>query len=453
MTSNIIELIGNTPLVELSGFDTGLCRLFVKLENQNPGGSIKDRIALAMVESAEREGRLRPGDTLIEATAGNTGLALALIAARKGYRLLLVIPDKMSQEKIFHLKALGAEVVMTRSDVGRGHSEYYQDLAARLARETPGAFYVDQFGNPANPKAHEEGTGPELWQQMGGQLDAVVCGVGSGGTLTGLSRFFHRVAPQVNMVLADPQGSVLADYVKTGTLGQAGSWLVEGIGEDFIPPICDLSRVREAHTVSDADSFATARALLHREGLLAGSSSGTLVAAALHYCRNRSRPERVVTFICDSGNKYLSKMYNDYWMIDQGFIQREQHGDLRDLISRRYAERAVVIVSPEDTLLTAYGRFKLYDVSQLPVLEGERIMGIIDESDLLLAVYGHAERFRDPVGSVMSTRLETVAPTTPLAELLPIFESGMVPIVCEGDRFLGLLTRIDLLNYLRRRMH
>ncbi|MGH8602726.1 MAG: CBS domain-containing protein, partial [Gammaproteobacteria bacterium] len=210
---------------------------------------------------------------------------------------------------------------------------------------------------------------------------------------------------------------------------------------------------RETYTIADAESFATARALLRQVGLLAGSSSGTLVAAALEYCRSRSRPERVVTFVCDSGNKYLSKMYNDYWMIDQGFIQREQHGDLRDLISRLYAERAVVTVSPGDTLHTAYGRFKLYDVSQLPVLEGERIVGIIDESDLLLAVYGHEERFRDRVGSVMSTRLETVAPTTPLAELLPVFERGMVPIVCEGDRFQGLITRIDLLNYLRQRTH
>ena len=187
---NILERIGNTALVEVTRLDAGPCRLFVKLENENPGGSIKDRIALAMVESAEREGKLRPGGTLIEATAGNTGLALALIAARKGYRLRLVIPDKMSQEKIFHLKALGAEVVMTRSDVGQGHPEYYQDVAERLERETPGSFYVNQFANPANPKAHEEGTGPEIWRQMDGELDAVVCGVGSGGTLTGLSRFF-----------------------------------------------------------------------------------------------------------------------------------------------------------------------------------------------------------------------------------------------------------------------
>ena len=449
---DVLALIGNTPLVEITRLDTGPCQLFVKLENQNPGGSIKDRIALAMIDAAEREGKLEPGGTLIEATAGNTGLGLALVAARKGYRLRLVIPDKMSQEKIFHLKAMGAEVVMTRSDVGRGHPEYYQDLAERLAQETPNAFYINQFANPANPLAHENGTGPELWEQLGQRVDAVVCGIGSGGTITGLTRFFRRVAPAVRIILADPAGSVLANYINTSTLGQAGSWLVEGIGEDFIPPICDLSGVTEAYTIGDAESFATARALLHDEGLLAGSSSGTLVAAALRYCRSRPQAERVVTFICDSGNKYLSKMYNDFWMLDQGFLQREQYGDLRDVIGRLYEAKAVVTVGPEDTLLTAYGRFKLYDVSQLPVVQGERILGLIDESDVLLAVYNREERFREPVSNFMSTHLETVQPTASFERLLDIFDRGRVPIVCDQEQFLGLITRIDLLNYLRRRM-
>ena len=448
----VLALIGNTPLVEITRLDTGPCRLFVKLENQNPGGSIKDRIGLAMIEAAEREGKIALGGVLIEATAGNTGLGLALVAAHKGYRLKLAIPDKMSQEKIFHLKALGAEVVMTRSDVGKGHPDYYQDLAERLARETPNSFYINQFNNPVNPRAHEESTGPEIWAQMGRQLDAVVCGVGSGGTITGLTRFFRRVAPNLKMVLADPQGSVLADYLKTGVIGAAGSWLVEGIGEDFIPPISDLSGVAEAYTIGDAESFATARDLLRREGIMAGSSSGTLVAAALRYCRGRTAPERVVTFICDSGNKYLSKMYNDFWMQDQGFLARESHGDLRDLIGRRHAEGAVVTVGPDDTLLTAYGRCKLYDVSQLPIVAGERIVGLIDESDLLLAVSADPARFREPVGNYMSANLETIAPDAGLPALLDILDRGRVPIVCEGERFLGLITRIDLLNYLRRRM-
>ena len=281
-TVGVLPLIGGTPLVEITKLDTGRCRLFVKLENQNPGGSIKDRIGLAMIEAAERSGAVAPGATLVEATAGNTGLALALVAARKGYRLVLVIPDKMSQEKVFHLRALGADVRMTRSDVAKGHPDYYQDLAERIARES-GGYYINQFGNPANPAAHESTTGPEIFAQMEGKLDAVVCGVGSGGTITGLSRYFARAAPDVEMVLADPAGSVLAEYVKTGQLGPAGSWLVEGIGEDFIPSITDLSRVKRAYTIADEESFTTARALLRQEGILAGSSSGTLVAAALRY--------------------------------------------------------------------------------------------------------------------------------------------------------------------------
>ena len=449
--SGVLALIGNTPLVRLESLDTGPCELFVKLESQNPGGSIKDRIGLAMIEAAEQSGTIRPGATLVEATAGNTGLALALVARRKGYRLILVIPDKMSQEKVFHLRALGADVRMTRSDVPKGHPEYYQDMAERIATET-GGWYVDQFGNPANPRAHESTTGPEIWEQMGGRLDAVVCGVGSGGTITGLSRYFARVAPHVEMVLADPAGSVLAGYVATGKVGEAGSWLVEGIGEDFVPPICDLSRVRQTFTIGDEESFLTARTLLRDEGILAGSSSGTLVAAALRYCRAQPSPRRVVTFVCDTGSKYLSKMYNDFWMQDQGFLRGARQGDLRDLIARSHEKGAVVTVASGDDLLVAYSRMKLYDLSQLPVLEEERIVGMLDESDVLMAVSRDDAAFRRPVRDFMTSRLTTVPPDAPLESLLPIFDRGLVAIVCDGDRFVGLITRLDVVNFLRRQM-
>ncbi len=449
---NVLEMIGGTPLVEVKRLDTGKCKLFLKLENQNPGGSIKDRIALSMVEAAERDGSLKPGGTLIEATAGNTGLGLALVASQKGYRLILVIPDKMAQEKVFNLRALGAECRMTRSDVGKGHPEYYQDIAERLTKETPGAIYVNQFGNPANPLAHEASTGPEIWQQMDHQVDAVVCGVGSGGTLTGLGRFFKRVSPTTKMVLADPKGSVLTEMVKSGNMTEAGSWMVEGIGEDFVPPNCDLSLVSEAYTVTDAESFATARDVLKKEGILAGSSSGTLITAALKYCREQKTPKRVVSFVCDSGNKYLSKMFNDYWMLDQGFIEREKRGDLGDLVSRRHSDKATVTADPEDTLLAAYARMKLYDISQIPVLENGKIIGILDESDILLEVYGNEDKFRGKVRAAMTTKLDIVGAKAPLSDLLPIFARDHVAIVQEGDQFLGLITRIDLLNHLRRRM-
>jgi cystathionine beta-synthase len=446
----ILGLIGNTPLIEITRLDTGRCRLFVKLENQNPGGSIKDRIALTMIEAAEQDGRLKPGGTVVEATAGNTGLGLALVSRAKGYRVLLVIPDKMSAEKVLHLKALGAEVRMTRSDVGKGHPEYYQDMAARLATEIPGAFYVNQFANPANPLAHERTTGPEIWEQMNHDVDAVVCGVGSGGTLAGLSRYFARVSETTEMVLADPAGSILAPFIETGKMATAGSWVVEGIGEDFIPPIADLSRVSKAYSIADQESLTTARELLKAELILGGSSSGTLVAAALRYCREQSKPKRVVTLICDTGSKYLSKMFNDLWMVDQGFIQLPQHADLRDLISRRYEQGAVVSVGAQDTLLTAFQRMRVADISQVPVLEVDQVIGILDESDLLLHVHKHPERFRDKVATAMTDRLKTMAPSASLAELLAVLDRGFVALIVADGQFFGLITRFDLLNYLRR---
>ncbi len=314
--SSVLDLIGDTPIVKASKLDTGVCELYLKLESANPGGSIKDRIGLSMIEAAERRGDLKPGAVLVEGTAGNTGIGLALVAQQKGYKLILVVPDKMSREKIFNLKAMGAEVVLTRSDVAKGHPEYYQDLAARIAAETPGAYFINQFGNPDNPAAHEFGTGPEILRQMDGRLDAIVFGCGSSGTMTGLSRAFAAASPHTELVLADPVGSILTEYIEQGTVSEkSGSWLVEGIGEDFLPAISDFSRVKKAYSISDAESFHTARELLAKEGILGGSSTGTLLAAALKYCRAQTEPKRVLVFVCDTGNKYLSKMYNDYWML------------------------------------------------------------------------------------------------------------------------------------------
>ena len=451
----ILAEIGETPLVEVTQLDTGPCHLFLKLENQNPTGSIKDRIALSMIEAAEREGQLEPGGTVIEATAGNTGLGLALVAGAKGYRVVLVIPDKMSQEKISHVRALGAEVVLTRSDVTRGHPEYYQDVAARLAQEIPGGFYVNQFGNPANPLAHERTTGPEIWEQMRHDVDAVVVGVGSGGTLTGLGRFFNRVKPRrgIEIVLADPTGSVLFEYVKTGKLVPSGSWAVEGIGEDFIPEIADMSLVTEAYEIDDEESFATARELLRREGIFGGSSTGTLVAGALRYCREQKQPKRVVSLVPDTGNKYLSKMYDDFWMTEQGFIHRAPHGDLSDLISHRYEAGEVITVGPDDTLLTAFKRMRDADFSQLPVVDKSgRAVGILDESDVVVKVHRDSTHFNDLVQTAMTDKLETLPPGANINSLLEVFDRGRVAIVMEGDKFLGLITRTDLLSYLRLRM-
>jgi len=450
----IFSLIGNTPLVQVTRMDTGPCQLFLKLESQNPGGSIKDRIGVAMIEAAELEGSLKPGGTVVEATAGNTGLGLALVARIKGYRVVLVVPDKMAAEKILHLKALGAEIHLTRSDVGKGHPEYYQDYAARLAKEIPGAWFADQFNNPANPKAHETTTGPEIWDQVNHKLDAIVVGVGSSGTLTGLSRYFKKAQPLLEFVLADPKGSILTEYVQTGHVSQhAGSWAVEGIGEDFIPSIADLSRVKHAFTINDEESFGTARLLLQREGILAGSSTGTLLAAALRYCRAQTRPKRVVTFVCDTGTRYLSKVYSDGWMVDQGLITRPKTGDLRDLIGRRHDAGEVVTLSPDDTLLTAFNRMRSSDLQQLPVLDGAgRLAGLIDESDLLHQVTQSNAHFGAPVSGTMTTQLQTLAPNAGMGQLREILDRGLTAVIADGQQFYGLITRYDLLNHLRRNL-
>ena len=314
------------------------------------------------------------------------------------------------------------------------------------------AYFINQFGNPTNPEAHELSTGPELWQQMDKNLDAIVVGVGSSGTITGLSNFFAAHAPNVEIILADPEGSILEQYINEGVLGgKSGTWLVEGIGEDFLPSISDFSRVTKAWSIPDRESFDTARELLRKEGILGGSSTGTLLAAALRYCREQTEPKRVLTFACDTGNKYLSKMYNDYWMRDLGFIEQEQYGDLRDLIARPYSTHDTVTVAPDEPLANAYTRMKLYDVSQLPVMENDHIVGIIDESDLLFVIHEDRNRFTDRVDSAMVTDLTVLDVNADPEELMPIFANDYVAIVKDGEEFLGLITRVDALNYLRRR--
>ncbi len=446
--SNVLEMVGRTPMLELKRLDTGPCRLFLKLELMNPGGSVKDRIGMSMIDEAEKRGELKPGMTIVEATAGNTGLGLALVAAQKGYRLVLVIPDKMSQEKIFNLRAMGAEVVLTRSDVAKGHPEYYQDMAKRIAEEQ-GGFFVNQFGNPDNVKAHETTTGPEIWEQMEGKLDAVVAGVGSSGTLTGIGHYMRRVAPHVEMVLADPKGSVLVDYIKTGVLGEKGGWLVEGIGEDFVPDICDLSVVKHAYTIPDSEAFAVSREVLRKEGILLGSSSGVLIGAALRYCRAQKTPKRVVTIGADTGNKYLSKLYNDFWMIEQGFMERPKRGDLGDYVGRPYWERATVYVGPGDTLATAHTRMRNNGISQLPVIDGKAFLGAVSEMDIIQAVQRDTKRFTQEVRSALNPNFPRIDARQKPEVLASLMEIETAVAIMDGDSFLGLVTRSDILNRLR----
>jgi len=437
-------------MIKLNKFDTGPCELFIKLESQNPAGSIKDRIAVVMIDKAEKEGKLKPGDTIIEATAGNTGLGLGLVAAQKGYKLILVIPDKMSPDKIRHIRAMGVDVRLTRSDVQKGHPEYYQDFAARLEKEIPNSYWIDQFSNPNNPLTHEISTGPEILEQMEGKIDAMVVGVGSSGTVTGLGRFFKKSAPQCEMILADPEGSILVEMIETGVMPKATGWLVEGIGEDFVPSICDLSLITKGYTIPDREAFQIQRKLLQKEGIMAGSSTGTLLAASLRYCREQTRPKRVVTLAGDTGNKYLSKSFNDSWLADQGLLTREEFGDLRDIIARPADTGDIVTVTPSDNLVTTYKRMRMFDVSQLPVLEDGKVVGLIDESDILLGIYKDELKFEKEVSEVMVTELEIIDPSASIDSILPLFKKDKVAIVADNDTFYGLITQIDLINHLRK---
>lgn len=451
ISPSLLSLIGNTPLVEVKKIDTGPCRLFLKMESHNPGGSIKDRTALYIIDQAEKDGLLQKDGVIVEATAGNTGIGLALVGILKGYRVILVIPDKMSIEKVAHLRSLGAEVIFTRSDVSNEHPDYYHNVAEKIVSDIPEAFYANQFNNPANIMAHEKTTGPEIWRQMAEQIDTFVAGVGTGGTITGVGRFLKMVSPKTKIVAADPEGSVINDAVNKGSYNyQGGSWFVEGIGEDFVPNNCDLSVVDESISVSDRDAFETIHQLLQQEGILAGSSSGTLVSAAIQWCKSQKEPKRVVTLICDTGNKYLSKAYNEKWLIHNDLINKKPKGNLQDLIAFRADKNQVISVKPEDTLATAYNRMNNSDVSQLPVIEDDLIVGMISEGDLLEYCANNSEGFNLQISSCMQTEINILKVQDSIEDLVDILKLDKTAIILDDKKFIGMITKIDLLAYLKR---
>ena len=450
INNSLLEMIGNTPLLEIKNIDVGVCRLFVKMESQNPGGSIKDRVAVSIIEQAEKDGLLKKGGTIVEATAGNTGIGLALVGALKGYRVILVIPDKMSREKILHLKALGTEIVFTRSDVSKEDPEYYHNIAERIVNETPGAFYANQFGNPANAKAHEETTGPEIWEQMDHNIDAFVAGVGSGGTLSGVGKFFKNISPSTQIVAADPEGSVIFDAVKKGTFSyEGGSWFVEGIGEDFIPDVLDLSYIDDAVKIPDSKAFETLDLLLKKEGILAGSSAGTLVAGAIEWCRAQTEPKRVVSLICDTGNKYLSKAFDEAWLSNNGLSDKTLKNDLSDIVVMRADRKQVVSVKESDTVLIAYNRMRNSDFSQLPVLDNDKLVGIISEDDIFNYCFDNKDGFSHTIANAMSSDLPKVDCKASISDLSSVLSKDNFAMIMEGETFIGIVTKVDVLAYIK----
>lgn len=459
--AHVLDMIGKTPLLEVRTLDTGPCRLFLKMELANPAGSIKDRIGLTMISAAEQDGRIDPSasapPTLIEATAGNTGIGLALVAAQRGYKLIVVVPDKMSQGKIRHLRAMGAVVHLTRSDVEKGHPEYYQDVAQRLADETPNSLYINQFANPDNARAHYETTGPEIVEQIhaatGQPLGAFICGVGSGGTLTGVGRALKEADPTTKIILADPAGSILHPLVNEGKETRPSSWLVEGMGEDFVPGVCELDLADKAYPITDRESFDAARELLLAEGVLAGSSTGCLVAAALKFCREQSEPMSVVTLACDQGAKYLDKVFAEPYLLDEDLLSRETHSDLRDLIALRHAQREDVSIKPTDSAHQAFKTLRLHGACALPVIDPaqpDKLLGEFSETAMLEALTTNANAFDAPCSTIMrpAPTIEHSATRAQLAVLLD--EHPQVYVTGAVGEYLGLIPRSTLLNRLMR---
>jgi cystathionine beta-synthase len=456
---NILQAIGKTPLVRLSRVGRGLpCLLYAKVESFNPGGSVKDRIALNMIEEAERSGRLKPGGTVVESTSGNTGVGLAIACALKGYKAAFVMPDKMSQEKIQLLRAYGARVVITPTAVEPEDPRSYYNVAKRIVSETPNAILANQYHNPENPHSHYLTTGPEIWEQTQGRVTDVVVGMGTGGTISGVGRFLKEQNPDIQMVGVDPSGSILLETWQQGHVpenAQASTYKVEGIGEDFLPSTLDLSVIDAVLRVTDKESFLWTRRLVKEEGIFCGGSSGSAVAAAVRYAQNLSADRLVVVVLPDSGSRYLSKVFDDKWMRENSFLVTEwSEISLRDVLAKK-ASTNLITARLDDRITDVIARMKNYDISQVPALDNDgNIAGLVTEVDLLKYMLEAGQRIgpEATIAPILQEAQATYPAHTLLEEVLPDIIEGYVILVTEDRHPIGILTKIDVLDYIAQEM-
>ena len=447
--ANIVEGIGQTPIVKLQSVTSHLeSSVYVKCEYLNPAGSMKDRVALNIVLDAEERGLLKPGGTIIEATSGNTGQGLAMVAAIRGYQCIFVMPDKMSVEKISSLRAFGAKVVVCPTAVEPEDPRSYYSVSRRLVEETPGAFYSNQYHNPANPEAHYKSTAPEIWEQCGDEMDAFVAGMGTGGTISGCGKYFKERKPDIKLVGVDPVGSLYYDYVKTGRLTRPFSYYVEGIGEDFLPSTMNLDIIDEVIRVDDRECFLMTRRLTREEGLFVGGSCGAAVAGAIKYAEKSGRKENILVLLPDGAAKYLTKIFNDEWMEQNGFLDdSDPLGLVSDLLDAQ-GVRKVITGQKSDSIRTVFGYMKEHGISQVPITDGGKCVGLVAEVDLLNHLLTQGGSMDDNVESLIEGDYATVSPKTKVTLLHGIFNSAKAVVVQDKGEVTGIISKIDLIDFL-----